>query len=96
MSLKHSDTISIDLAHRLEDHRCLSGSLLADDQIIVAPSLTGDDLVHLRLLITDNPVLFVVILMLSKLYTSNLERRITRLKGIVDLFQDQVLVVSMV
>lgn len=96
MSLKYGDTISVDLAHRLEDHRRLSGSLLADDQIIVTPGLTGDDLVHFCLLITDNPVLFVVILMLSVLHTSNLESRITRLKSIVDLFQDQMFVVSMV
>lgn len=85
---KHGDAVSIGLSHRLKEHGGLSGTLLANDEIVVPTGFSLHDPVEFLLLIADNPVLVVMVMMLSIFHTCNLECRITRTESVVHLLQD--------
>lgn len=94
--LNHGTSIAIDLAHPLEQHGSLSGSLLTYDEIVVTNATSGNNVIDFELFISRNPVLFVASVILARNHTRDFESRVTWTERMIDLVQDQVLVVLVV
>jgi hypothetical protein len=96
MGFKHGSSISIDLAHRVQEHRRLACTLLADHKVVLSLGGSIHNVVNLFLLVSYDPMLRIHVHLFSRTHTGYLKNRITWLECIVYFLQDEILVVLMV
>lgn len=65
VGLKHGTSFPVNLPHGLKQHRRLSSALLANDEEITTASVTRDNLIDPRLFIPKDPMVFMVVVLLS-------------------------------